>query len=389
MRRLVVALVASAIACGGSVDGSPFPTVDLGAPPADEQSDPNVVTPDEPVPEEPLVEPDPPPMPTDDRVPVVIAQGHVGRTIMTCNGGQTWVADRSNNDATRCWIDGSPNYKECDHDTGAGRGITSTGTAFVANFGWGLENNVARRSVDGLVWTAAELISIGVGGINAAHAVVVAPGNSVQRSTDDGVSFEAIRFSVSSSIRRTGYADYDGGRFLAIHDDGLLVSADNGATWFAPRTYPSGCGGSATQTQGGVAYLNGIILIVGGGGTACRSTDGGVTWARASIGENVTSHLTTDGRAFYTWGWGVTLRSTDGEHWTSTPMEPGLYLGPAIYDPHNAVFVAVNDDYYDAQRFYRSTDGISWQTLSRGAAKGSHPIRAMAFGYVRPSAACP
>lgn len=315
----------------------------------------------------------------------------MGRTIMTCDGGQTWVADRSLNDRTRCWINGDPNYEECDHGAGAGRGITWTGSAFIANFGWSGEiKNTTERSTNGVAWAETPLTTIGVGGINAGHGAVVAPGSAAHVSRDDGVTFAEVRYSTTpGSIRRTGYADYDGGRFMAVHDDGLLVSADGGQSWWAPRVYPAGCGGAALQTQGGVAYANGIILMVGGGGDACRSRDGGVTWTRTAIGEQVTSHLTTDGDAFYAWGDGVRLRSSDGATWTRTPMQPSLYLGPATYDPVHAVFVAVNDSYYEYQRFYRSTDGVSWQTLDRGAAKGSHPVRAMAFGYAEASAVCP
>ena len=45
--------------------------------------------------------------------------------------------------------------------------------------------------------------------------------------------------------------------------------------------------------------------------------------------------------------------------------------------------------WYDQMKWYRSSDGITWETLAPADGIASHPVREMAFGYAEPSAACP
>jgi len=49
--------------------------------------------------------------------PVFVAQGHAGRTTVSCDDGNTWVANRSDNDSIVCFTNGV----DCDHQSGAGR----------------------------------------------------------------------------------------------------------------------------------------------------------------------------------------------------------------------------------------------------------------------------
>ena len=67
-------------------------------------------------------------------VPMFVAQGQAGRTIISCDDGRTWVADRSD----EAW--GYCSDHDCDHGPGAGHGIT-----------WGAPGAL-KRSRDGVTW---------------------------------------------------------------------------------------------------------------------------------------------------------------------------------------------------------------------------------------------
>src|SRR5262245_52167588 len=65
-------------------------------------------------------------------VPVFVAQGHVGRTTISCDDGRTWVGNRSDDDSIRCF-----SGVDCDHHPGAAHGVVFGHGWFFATFGWG------------------------------------------------------------------------------------------------------------------------------------------------------------------------------------------------------------------------------------------------------------
>src|SRR5262249_45753343 len=111
--------------------------------------------------------------PTNMQVPIVVAQGLVGRTTISCDDGQTWIANRSfdieGNDLVcgdttpiRCemsscrmvWTDGSCQQEDvcdCLHGTGYAKGVAIAKNQILANFGWGWPGAVL-RSEDGGSW---------------------------------------------------------------------------------------------------------------------------------------------------------------------------------------------------------------------------------------------
>jgi hypothetical protein len=96
--------------------------------------------------------------------------------------------------------------------------------------------------------------------------------------------------------------------------------------------------------------------------------------------------------------------SPDGAAWTAKPTEvrkknpdgttqtsPGPHLG-AVDRSDKGTFVAVNggwQQYYEKQRFYRSSDGITWDELPAGSFVGSHPVQFITHGLGEKSAVCP
>jgi hypothetical protein len=348
-----------------------------------------------------------------DLVPMFVAQGDVGRTVISCDDGMTWVGNRSDDDAFPCFKDDKamPEKYDCNHHPGAGRGIDYGNGYFVATFGWGKPGSI-RRSKNGVDWETT-LAGEAFAGIAFGSDVFIVGGGPPQISDGSGAMW-APGGELNSDVpnlRRTGFVPHDGGRFLlafGLDTYDINVSKDRGMTWTRPTTLPASCAADI-QWSGGFAYGNGTIVVLGGTGVACRSLDGGDTWTESSIGGTVTSHLLWSGNTFVTWGRDADyvskqFTSTDGESWTATSTEvrkknpdgttqtgPGPVLGP-VARSGKGTYVAVNGDWggwYEYQEFYRSTDGITWDELPAGSFVGSHPLYYISYGLGEKSAVCP
>lgn len=330
-------------------------------------------------------------------VPTFVAQGHLARTIVSCDLGKSWVADRDDVEPLdRCWTTppaGGVEY-ECDHQPTAGRGIAYGEGTWVANFGWGPVGTV-RHSKDGVTWESVDA------GRNFASMVYAGGGffaadGSPRQSRDLGRTWEAAGvvpdvWTTLSNVRRGGGGQLGGGTvYVLAGDNGIAVGRPSGQdiAWTLPAV-SSTC--RAPMTQGGVVVALGRILLVSGDGVACSSTDG-VTFETVSVGGPVTSHLVFDGQQFLAWGPSSVFRSTDAIHWTTTPIKLASGngtpdIGPAAFGA--GVYVAVTGQWrawYEEQGFYRSTDGVTWEALPASAFTGGHPIINIAFGAAPP---CP
>lgn len=324
--------------------------------------------------------------PTMDQVGVFIAQGHVGRTMMSCDDGRTWIKNRSDDDKIRCFEGGA----DCDHMESAGRGIAYGKGTFVATFGWGKPGSI-RRSADGFTWEKT-LEGTTFGGMIFGNDAFVAASRSPRASLDLGKTWSKTAEPTATvwNVRGAGFGA--GNAVMVLEDSGkaeLALSSDGGKTWRSPTTWPSTCGKSI-QTEGGIVAGKGTLLIVGGDGVACRSTDGGKTFSDAKMGGSVSSYAHFTGSEFVAFGRtdkNVMYKSVDGAVWTTTATSHSI--GPSARSDAGT-YVATNTGWmtwYDKQQFYRSTDGVKWEALPRTAFTGSHPIRGMTFGWVD-SAAC-
>jgi hypothetical protein len=321
-------------------------------------------------------------------VPMFVAQGHVGRTTISCDGGKTWVANRSDDDAARCFENGF----DCDHTPGAANGVTWGDGWFYATFGWGQPGSV-RRSHDGVTWDKV-VNDTTFGGMAFGNGKVLAGSRKPRLSADAGATWTELAEVPLDiwNVREVAFAPFDTGRFVLVGNDGetrrIAISSDDGQSWKLP-TVPADCDVSFYRA-GGIAYGNGVLLVTDGGVHVCRSVDGGATWKTGDLGGAIESQLLWTGKEFMGWGGGSVRRSADGVSWTSQPISPNLNIGPTAVSDDGA-FVAVRggwSTWYDAQKLYRSDDGVTWQELSAGSFVGSHPITAMTFGWALPSAAC-
>ncbi len=324
----------------------------------------------------------PPPAPTTTRA--FIAQGHMGRTMMSCDGGHSWIADRSLDATLKCWDPDADNKPDCDHHPGAGRGITSHGGITLATFGWGPPGAIW-RSEDGQNWTTP-LEDTTFGGVATDGTTWLAAARRPRLSHDGGLTFTQGGDSMmrTGNVRRAAHViSAAGGRFIMVGDDADIVVSPDGMTWQA-ATASASCGANI-QTAGGIAALNGIIVIVGGDGVACHSSDGGQTFSAQELGASISGQLVVHDGHLKTWSRGKLHRSADATTWTTHDLTPSnLTPGPSAAEPDGAI-VAIRggwQTWYDRQEYYRSDDGITWTTLAPNPALTGHPIRAITTATV-------
>jgi len=330
------------------------------------------------------------PPPGSDLIPAFIAQGHLGRLVMSCDEGRTWVADQEENpDHGTCWS--GDNEIECDHQPTSGRGLTYGDGAFFATFGWGAPSTI-KCSENGVDW---EVVLDGAddlgrfGGLGFLDGTLLAAGRSARLSSDLGETWsESFDTSLPGyNVRRAASA---GDLFVIVGDsDEVVISRDRGITFLEPESLPAGCG-AGIQTSGGIAHGNGLLVLLGGDGLACSSSDEGRTFLSTSVGGSVSSHLVFSQGEFWAYGPEGAFVSSDGENWETRSTTGMDRIGPIAVSAEGT-FVGASggwNQWYDEQKMYRSEDGVSWSELGVDAFTGGHPLRDLEFGYVSPSAHC-
>jgi hypothetical protein len=300
------------------------------------------------------------------------------------------------------WFDGTCSMGACDcgHSPGFSKGVEFGAGVFVATWGWGWPGAVA-TSTNGIDWTTT-LDNDTFGGLRYGGDRFVVASRTPQTSIDgltwmpseeaDFVGGDGVTLW---SVRRFGYSDYGGGRFVAYAsgDSSIdtLVSSDGGTSWWRPSSLPADCLGEGPGAYGDIIGNGEVILMVDGDGHSCRSTDGGDTWTSSIItDQRIASSGVWTGEEFWFWGWGNRYRSTDGVAWTTEAITSNADVGP-VARSDDGTLVAVNNVWlgYDEQVFLRSTDGLVWDTLDASAYTPSHPIFFITHGFAEPSEMCP
>lgn len=338
----------------------------------------------------PVIPPITPPPPSG-MVNAFMATGHVGRTVFSCDDGRTWIHDRSDNNAARCWVDGDPNYVECDHTNNSGRGVDSGDGWFYANFGWGQIGSV-RRTRDGVNWQTMIADGWG-GGLSLLDGYIYLSWRNGVVSPDFGTTWQNHPNSPRQNfshpwIKRSSDIIAMIGRAGGVNKIGF--SMNGGRTWNMPATL---------QNEQWIRTFEvgaGRLVLVGYAGSpavsySAISDNNGATWTiRAQTGISAEwEDLFYDGTKFVTFASGRRWISTNGLDWTSVPvtvagMNAASVHGPISFDPSTGTYVRILGNwgsFYDRQKAFRSTDGgLTWQTLSATAFRGGHPIRDIKLG---------
>jgi hypothetical protein len=358
-------------------------------------------------------------------VPVIIAQGLMGRTALSCDDGQSWMADRSfdtegnvmvcgstqpvvcgvtqcnlmNSDGKTCRVQAPCT---CIDDSGFAKGVAIAQNEIVASFGWGAPG-VIMNSQDGIHWTNGHYMYSDFPGVAYGSNTFLAF-SSQPIVSPDGIHWQdggAAGFDGPGqawiSARAVGFLDDFGGKFIGAGDNDLIrVSSDAGNTWAVPATIPSGCA-AGIGTSNTILTGNNIAVIITTSGDACRSKDGGNTWALTHVtSANISPVGAFVHGKFMFWTApppsqnGVRYSSPDGETWTATPMSSGVWLGNVGVSPAGTL-VSTNGLWngYAAQAFYRSTDdGLTWNALASGSYKQGHAIERFGSGMIKANSTC-
>lgn len=324
--------------------------------------------------------------PPDPEVPgnmrnVFLATGHQARTIMSCDDGLTWINDRSDNAAARCWVDGNPNYVECDHTPTSSRGLDAGNGWFYTAYGWGYPGT-ARRSRDGINW---EIISSN----RSSNGIILSANGLLTWFSGSGDYPISSDFGTTWSVTRPP-GNYFGGGGVARTGNKIWISSDDES-----RALYSPDGGRTIQAVT-VPNLNREVKVAEGNGVlvmlssrwqnniqtnfSMRSIDGGATWTSQVVPTGASwSDLIFNGSEFVTWAGNRRYTSRDGQTWTTTQVSIsfGVVEGSVSYNPTTQTYVHISNrwgSYYASQRAFRSTNGINWTELSTQAFPGGHPI---------------
>ena len=306
-------------------------------------------------------------------VPMFVALGQGGRSLISCDDGQSWVAEQS--------IDGSND----DHGPYSARDVAAGDGVFLLGMGWG---NPARIhvSTDGVAW--AETFPPpdyqemrGLSGIAFGEGRFVAVvGADSWTSTDAGQTWTlAGQLPTGDNIRVVTHAAT--GRFFAAADGGVLYSSSDGATWSGPLSTTGSCDGGNLSRRGGLADRDGVTVLVSDTGNVCRTDDGGETFTHHTLGPGsgdtvVRSDVVATDDGFYAGGRDGGWHSPDGMDWTFSGFTlDGDDIATVAVSTQSNTLVGIA---WNGDDFYRSTDGGSSWTRVR-APQGNDVTRA-AFG---------
>ena len=178
----------------------------------------------------------------------------------------------------------------------------------------------------------------------------------IRRSTDlSSWSTVTSTFGTSEILAM----DYGNGLFVAVGGYGKIRTSSDGSTW-TTRT-----SNIASAFMYAVKYANNIWVAAGNYGTIRKSTDA-TTWTTATSNFDGSFRGLAYGNG--TWvavGYSSTIRtSTDAVTWTTRTLGYNATIDGVVFAEENFVALTNSDIPYA-----RSTDGITWTSISSGTAR--------------------
>lgn len=336
-----------------------------------------------------VVQPPPPTEPpaSGNLKKVLFATGHMGRTLLSCNGGKSWIKDRSVDTTNYCASN------DCDHTPYASRGLDANAGYLYTNTGWGA-NGFLKRSRDGINWTTIDSNSWGGGVAAGLNKIVhVKEGGTWTQSESSNIAWTKINNNITTQISYAAVYRLGNKIFVSGRGPQLALSTDEGNTW----TMVSNAFQSEAERRV-YAEGNGVVVSVGYTyryaqstlGYVARSTDQGKSWSSIQLGGEI-MNLVFNGTHFVFISDGKVYKSTDGANWTTSTMmidassAPGWWIGPMSYDPDSKSYGAIRGGWgsgYSGQQAVYSTDGVNWTKLTSPAFTTHHPVMEMIVAEV-------
>ncbi len=320
---------------------------------------------------------------------VYLTAGHAGRSMMSCDDGQTWINNRTDSNAV-------PD----DHSTTSGRAVDSAHGYFYALYGWGY-NGTLRRSRDGVNWTVIQSNNWG-GGIAAGKDIFFrsVEGGGFYTSTDFGTTLTRINDAsignIPDQLDHPSISRVNDKLFAPARNQTLAISYDQGKSWTLNTQSLLGVTSGSPFAEG-----NGVIISLAfdhsrGEGNMSRSIDNGKTWQDfkyGDIGGVWSDKIVFDGTDFIVWAGGMTWKSKNGLNWIKTKVKidgvdaPSYWGGVMAYNSQTKMFVAITGE-NAGQKIYRSADAISWTSISSTKYKTGNTLFLITLGPME-SKYCP
>jgi len=181
---------------------------------------------------------------------------------------------------------------------------------------------------------------------------------AVGATSTDAITWTARTLSTTSVLESVTY----GTVFVAVGDNGALITSTNGITWTSRTS-------GTTSDLKVAAYLNGLYLYGGIGPALATSTDA-ITWTARTPGGTAGINALTYGNGLYVLGAnsGGIRTSTDAITWTArtsgvTDAIRGVAFGNGVY-----VFVT------SAGGIRSSTDAITWTARTSGTTSSINSV---------------
>jgi hypothetical protein len=320
-------------------------------------------------------------------VKVFLASGNVGRTVMSCDDGNTWIHDQSDDDTVNC------NTVDCNNSATAAHGLDAGNGWFFANYGWS-QNGSVRRSQDGVNWQTLRADGWG-DGLGYAKNILLLNWSTWFTSLDTGLSWGILQSSPASQLTHPKLVRSND-TFFAMGQaaPALALSVDGGQSWQVPAGFQPEWTGHIAKGNGIIVSL-GVLTTVGNPnvGYEAYSTDGGTTWQTQQLfsANAIWAGPIYDGTQFVAWANGNVWKSADGASWTQTPlviqgtgaMTADKMAEPVAYNATTGTYVAIPNipgNSYSSQQAYRSADGVTWTLLDAKHFSGGHPLVDLVVG---------
>ena len=235
--------------------------------------------------------------------------------------------------------------------------IAASGGRFVAV---GSEHD-ALVSDDGLTWTVSpyesprELDIVVDGGVH-----FLAVGNDVVGTSLDGYTWSIEERATESRVHGLAWL---GDGYLAVGEDGFMMSSPDGSEWTQLSEKAFELGGSREINE--LAMGGSTIVGVGAGIiTGRHGTEWSWRWAPGDVNP---ASVIWAGSAFWAAGSNGVIRSFDGIHWEQMLLDSNLRLVDIVWN--GSLFVAVSGD-----RVVTSSDGHDWSIHYIGGNGNLHTV---------------
>jgi hypothetical protein len=300
-------------------------------------------------------------------VPIFLAVGWGGRSVISCDQGRTWVANQQI----------APESEDDWHKAYTPKGLAYGNGTFIFLTGWGA-NAVARITNDGVTWRQFQFNAFygGIGFDTGKFVVVGGGGNQI--SSNNGMTWTAENTSATMGMRES--AAFDG--VWASGGDGPVAIRRGTAAWTQLKSCTNMYQGGIGQAGGFAAGLGLLVSVAEAGNTCALNVASGVDVGAGNLGVGLGGKPAFVGDAF----WAVTgdriHSSTDGKTWQSRALPQNVRFDlVARSNTGTYVGVAGNGD-----NFFYSDNGTTW---TKAIGPSGNGLLRLTFGMGSPSATCP